>query len=411
MNQDHKQQPNFTKERKQTDESLTVERGRTDESFANGRGATQEDTDEVILKNRNAADQARLQRRSDADFKRDGDKRPPARPSTLEKTKQSLSEEKDHALMKQRKSEDTAIKTERNEMDTALDYERGEKERLMSELVHQERIATDKNLLGERNVTDIASEKATVLLTVEHAAHLKTKTALTTRDEYAAIVSHDLRNPLGAILSATQILLEDFENSKTSADSKMLIELIQRNAETSLRLIRDILDAERIVEGKLHLHRTENQLDDLIHEVLESNSHVALEKNISLKTISKCTRKLFFDKDRVIQVLSNLIGNALKFTPKGGTVAVDLQETPMETKVSICDSGPGVPDNQKEKIFERYTQISNKDRRGIGLGLYISKTLIESHQGRIGVQSVEGAGSTFWFTLPAGALHTRELSS
>ncbi len=276
---------------------------------------------------------------------------------------------------------------------------RGEKERLMNRLVSQERVATDKNLLGERNKTDLEAERSADLLNAEHAEHLKTKSALTTREEFVAIVSHDLRNPIGAVLSAAEILLED-SSPGIGSESRTLAQLIKRNAETSLRLIRDILEMERIVEGKFQLQLTENRIDDLIRDSVEGCSHVAATKNISLQILASKDGVLSCDRDRVAQILSNLIGNAVKFTPENGSITVATQESENEIRVSIQDTGPGIPYDQKTRIFERFAQLGNQQRGGIGLGLYISKTLAESHSGNLGVTSEPGLGSTFWFTLP-----------
>ena len=106
------------------------------------------------------------------------------------------------------------------------------------------------------------------------------------------------------------------------------------------------------------------------------------------------------DGDRISQVLSNLLGNALKFTPQDGTISLGVLKTKEGIEISISDTGPGIPDDQMVKIFSRFTQINNKDRSGLGLGLYISKMLIEAHQGRIWVTSVPANGSTFTFILP-----------
>lgn len=381
---DTTQQP-FKKERKETDNSLLVERGKTDESFNTGRKDTHLRTDEVVTKDRVEADQDRLKLRTDADS---------------DTSKNSDSEDSTSALENQRQSEDKAIESERLNMDKALKNERREKERLMNMLVSQEREATDKNLLGERAKTDSETEKSAELLTVEQAAHTKTKSALTTREEFVAVVSHDLRNPIGSILSFSELLLEDPLVSENNGKVKKWVEIIKRNAETSLRLISDILDMERIVEGKLQLQLTKNYIDELIQNSLDSHLHIATAKKILLKANPSRSEAILCDKDRVAQVLSNLISNALKFTPENGSVTVEARETDDEITISVKDTGPGVPDDKKLKIFERFAQLENKQRTGIGLGLYISKTLVESHAGKIWVTSQPGSGSTFWFTLP-----------
>lgn len=126
-----------------------------------------------------------------------------------------------------------------------------------------------------------------------------------------------------------------------------------------------------------------------------------MAKGVLLKTaLNSHSELVFCDKDRISQVLSNLIGNALKFTPTGGEVCVAVVENEEHIEVSVADNGPGIPDDQKNRIFERFAQLGNKDRSGIGLGLYISNSLIESHQGKLWVDSILGEGSKFTFALP-----------
>jgi signal transduction histidine kinase len=382
----------FSSERKQTDDSLIVERGKTDESFDTYKGKAETETDEAVSRNRLEADKARAQRRSVVDDRRDS-----SDSDTISNENLITS---DQNLQMERLSEDSAIKKERSKNDLAIERERGIKERILSELVSLEREATDKNLLDERAKTDTAAVHSAELLTIEHEAHLDTKSALTTREEFIAIVSHDLRNPIGAILSFAEMLSDDVTINKGD-DAKQFIEIIKRNAQTSLRLISDILDMERITEGKIQLQVALHRLEDVIKESIESNVHIASAKRIQLEALpSTLSRSFQFDRDRIAQVLSNIIGNALKFTPEGGTIVVKAEESETEVNVSISDSGPGIPETQKKRIFERFAQLHNKDRRGLGLGLYISKTLVESHGGKLSVTSVPGKGSTFFFTLP-----------
>lgn len=383
----------LTKERQQTDDSLTVERGKTDESFETYKGKTESETDKAVSANRLEADKARFQRRSDADV-------------MLGITNSDIISEKEQEaielrLLNERKMEDTAVEKERSKNDLAIELERDEKERLLNKLVSIERQTTDKNLFGERAKTDLDAELAIKLLNVEQVAHLNTKSALTTREEFVAIVSHDLKNPIGTILSSAEMLMEDTSMMAIGEDAKRWIDMIKRNAQTSLRLIGDILDMERIVEGKINLQIKPFRIDNLIREAVESHAYVASAKRITLKA----SEGLFDgtingDSDRVAQILSNLIGNALKFTPDGGSIKISAEEIENEIKISVEDTGPGIPENQKNRIFERFAQIGNKSRSGLGLGLYISKTLVESHQGKLWVTSSTGNGSIFHFTLP-----------
>ncbi len=375
--------PPLKKERAQTDTSLSTERGKTDESFEAYKQSAESETDNAVKKNRLEADKARLNRRSAADGRKD------------------IPNSDEAQVQNDRKLEDSAIQKERSKNDLAIDQERTAKEKLIVQLVSLERQTTDKNLSTERAETDREYNLSEILLTAEKTAHLSTKSALTTREEFVAIVSHDLKNPIGAILSASELLLEDSSMTQAGEDTKRCLELIQRNAKTSLRLISDLLDMERIVGGKIQLHTAPHKVSQLVSEVVESYDHAAAAKKIELKSnIIKNDTLINCDKDRVTQVLSNLIGNALKFTPEKGSVTLTTEENQDEIKVTIKDTGPGIPEDQKSHIFDRFAQIGNKNRSGLGLGLYISKTLIDSHHGKIGVTSASGKGSEFYFTLP-----------
>ena len=372
----------FKKERQQTDDSLTQERGKADESLQEGRADLQSSTDQIVSTNRDAADQDKILRRNTAD--------------------QKINSAQSHheALVTQRQSEDKALEIERSKMDAALEIERGEKDKLMDKVLN-EREKTNKHLSDERRKTDTEVKQSANLLSEEAAAHAKTKSALNTREEFLAIVSHDLRNPIGAILSATELLLDSHLAIEVNDATKKLIDLIRRNATSSLGLVSDILDMERIIEGKLKLERAKNRIDDLINHSVESFGHSASAKKIFLKAVpTNSSTEFSFDKQRVEQILSNLIGNALKFTPANGTITVEAQESKNEVTVSVSDTGRGIPEDQKTRIFERFTQSGNKQSAGLGLGLFISRTLVESHGGKLWVTSKEGSGSTFWFTLP-----------
>lgn len=377
-------QPPFKKERQKTDHSLVVERDKTDDSFEAYNETAEGKTDTVLMTGRTQADEARLKRRTQADGKR-----------------HRIKAQGESVILAERRLEDREIEIERSNMDSALNHERGEKERLMTKLLSQERGETDKNLLGERHKTDLEVERTVQGLAVEQAAHLETKSALTTHEEFVAIVSHDLRNPIGTIFSSADVLLEDDSMGIFTDEGKKWIEVIKRNAARSLRLISDILDMERIVDGKIQLHLKSVRLDDLIKETVESHIQIAEAEGVLLKTEpSGLSALVFCDKDRICQVLSNLIGNALKFTPTGGEVRVAVVESEEQIEISVTDTGPGVPKDQMSRIFERFAQLGNKDRTGIGLGLYISKSLVESHKGKLWVTSTLGEGSKFSFTLP-----------
>jgi signal transduction histidine kinase len=370
------------KERGNTDNSLNTERGQADETLLSLRKKTERETDKQVESDRGETDLVRAQVRSDQD--------------SLDAPTTSVDEN--------RLLVDKSVSLERSKMDAALKNERIQKDVVFNEILHQEREETDGNLLHEREKTDKAVRLSSTMLDAAKSAHLKTKAELTTRDEFLAIVSHDLRNPLGAILSSAQILLEDLgpsSNDQAYDQAKTLLEIVRRNAETSIRLISDILDMERFVSGKLELRMERQNLDKVLKETYDTCAHAAAQKKIKITLVPSNVDALAeYDQDRIAQVLSNLVGNAIKFTPENGSVTLSLVRQGDSYKVCVADTGPGIPDTQREKIFERYAQLSNAGRSGLGLGLYISKSLVEAHKGKLWVESTEKTGSTFCFTLP-----------
>ena len=277
------------------------------------------------------------------------------------------------------------------------------------ERLRVERQTSDQAIKGERLRADAATEKgrsqyqaaaksSAELLSQEQQSHQKTKATLTTREEFLAIVSHDLRNPLNNISMATQNLLEEPKDVKELASS------INRSADEMLRLIKDLLDVERMAVGKLTLHIEQHDVSEIIKEAVEKFKGTAASKGITLEAAPQdVCGYVVCDRSRVMQVLSNLIGNAIKFTPAKGQICVSCQRAGPaggEVRISVSDTGEGIAPEKIKTIFERFSQIHNQDRRGIGLGLYIAKMMVEEHSGRIWVESKLGEGSTFHFTLP-----------
>lgn len=294
-----------------------------------------------------------------------------------------------HNVQKQVAS-DKAFEDVRDQVDEVIKRQNGLERALVEGLLAQERAHND-----------IKVERINGLLSDEVASHLTTKAALTTRDEILAIISHDLRNPIGAVFTCTEMLLEDYHSKLNGRENRYWIELIKRKAAAALHLIDDIMDVERIAQGKLAFSFGRHNIAQLIRESTEGFVFLASSKNILLR--SKLSQNLDFvvcDRMRIMQVLSNLIGNALKFTPEGGSVALDAHYENEKILISVSDTGSGIPENLKESIFERFAQAGTTNRNGLGLGLYISKMLIEAHQGQIWVQSEPGKGSTFWISLP-----------
>ncbi len=269
------------------------------------------------------------------------------------------------------------------------------------EAIDAERLRTDAATEMGRTHHQASAKSSAELLSREQESHRETKTALTTREEFLAIVSHDLRNPLNHISMAAQNL---FEEPGEQEDVKEIAAAIKRSTGEMLRLIQDLLDIERIAIGKLILHYEKHDIGEIIQTVVGDFQRDAVSKEITLT--AKCDAgcgDVVCDHNRVAQVLSNLIGNAIKFTSAKGQIRVSCARTGPEGKdvqVSVSDTGTGIAPEKIKSIFERFSQINSQDRRGIGLGLYIAKMMVEEHPGRIWVESKLGEGSTFHFTLP-----------
>jgi signal transduction histidine kinase len=375
---DSKSPPILQKERDQTDLSLTVERDKTNESLIQAKEKTEQRTDKLLQDEREKADSKTSSSRTAADDRRDTERQKIS--FVITPTQQKT----DKRLDAERIESDDAVESERFRVDAAIIKERESKDSLIQDLLVQERKKTDTNLRVERVKAD--SEVQTAQLN------------LTTRDEFLAIVSHDLKNPLGAIAMCAEIIMEE---NKTNAGLKKRIEVIQRNAQTALRLISDILDMERIAQGKLELQLSTQSMSKMIINAINDFEGPASLKSITLTHESdKAHEQIICDRDRVIQILNNLIGNALKFTPDGGRVDLKAELRNDKFEVQVTDTGPGIPKEKQTEIFNRMTQLGSADRTGLGLGLYISKMLVEAHHGKIWVDSEIGKGSTFHFTLP-----------
>jgi PAS domain S-box-containing protein len=223
--------------------------------------------------------------------------------------------------------------------------------------------------------------------------------ALRTRDEVLAIVSHDLRNPLNTIAMTSQFLLE------TPCDAVRLkkhLAVIRRAEERMDRLIQDLLDVARIEAGKsLSIQERLEQPQELVREAHEAFAAQAREKGIRFEYRAAPGLPLVsVDRGRILQVLSNLIGNAVKFTPRGGRVEVSASAVDGEVQVSVRDTGPGIAPQERERIFLPFWQAKRATRTGAGLGLAISRGIIEQHGGRIWVDSEVDHGTVVSFSLP-----------
>ena len=233
--------------------------------------------------------------------------------------------------------------------------------------------------------------------------YLESQQALRAREEVLAIVSHDLRNPLSAITLAASLL--QVSQTMTPEDREQL-ELMDLSAQRMRRLIEDLLDVTRLEGGKrLPIDPAPIAVAALFQEIFDLFRAQATSSEISLRRhIAEPVPDVYADRHRVLQVLSNLIGNALKFTPPGGEISCEAASRDRHVLFTVSDTGPGIPKENLNDIFNPYWQAKRTERLGAGLGLPIAKGVVEAHGGMIWAESEPGSGTRFYFTLPIVAV-------
>ena len=346
-------------ERANTDESLRVEREKTDQALVDRQAAVDENADQTVERARSVADAVLTTARVAADEvpRAGGDER--VLPDT--------------ALAEQRAAEDDALQGARADADEVLRLQREANVRILAALLPLERQKTDRYLLTERARADDA------------VAH---------RDDFLGIVTHDLRDLLsGIVMSAA--LLPDSASEPNGTKQR-----IQRYAARMNRLIGDLTDVASIDAGQLKVVPALADWSALIEEVAAIFTPSAAAQGITLEiALAERSLPMRFDHDRMLQVLANLLANSLKFTPRGGKIRVEAELRANELRCAVHDTGSGIPAHLLEAIFQRFWQRSN-DRRGVGLGLYITRCIVEAHRGRIWAESTQGVGTTLRFSLP-----------
>ena len=221
------------------------------------------------------------------------------------------------------------------------------------------------------------------------------------KGEFISVVSHELRTPLASIHGSLGLLASGRLGELPEKRRRML-DIARSNSERLVRLLNEVLDVERMESGTMSLRRNICDASTLVTQAVEEMKPVCEETGVRF-SVRSSNVKVCVDRDRALQVLTNLLSNAVKFSPPGETVWVEARMRRDDVLFSIKDRGRGIPTDKLETIFGRFQQIDASDSRhrgGTGLGLAICKSIVEQHGGQIWVESEEGRGSTFFFTLP-----------
>ena len=220
------------------------------------------------------------------------------------------------------------------------------------------------------------------------------------KSAFVANVSHEFKNPLAIIKEGLAMVIEKLFG-EINVKQKNVLETAKNNIERLIRLTTDLLDISRIEAGVVKLKREKIEIGLLIDEIVANNNTEISKKQLNVKKdIPEDIGLLWADKDKVTEVIVNILSNAIKYTPSGGKIAIKLLGTENEMRFEISDTGMGIAKEDIYKLFDRFERISAERQEGTGLGLSIAKEIIELHKGKIGVESEHGKGSRFTFILP-----------
>lgn len=384
--------------RSDTDESLTAERADGDASSVRAAIIAQRVLDDLLERDRLLADERLFQHRMRAD--------------NLLALERLASPTRDRLVARERLASDDEKRADRELSDRVLDRERDRADRRSDADRHSadttgaeqlaRRCETDRKLGVERTRADGAEvpfrESSTALadITDERGS----------RRDLLAIVSHELRGPLTVIALSAGLLLDETEDHA----SREVAEDIVRSAARMERLLTDLLDIARIEAGTLGIVKRAHDVGALLREIGRLYRPVFAARGLTFAVDEPAALPVAcFDHDRLVQVLSNLLGNALKFAPPSGSTRLSARLQADSMEFEVHNDGPAIAASALPHLFERFWQLDSRSRRGLGLGLYISQQIVEQHGGRIWARSSQSEGTSFHFTIPQGAAHRQNL--
>ena len=222
------------------------------------------------------------------------------------------------------------------------------------------------------------------------------------KNEFISTVSHELRTPLTSVSGALGLVLSG-RMGEIPEKAEKLLATAHRNSQRLALLINDLLDIEKMAAGKLHFDMQAQPIDPILEQALEENKAYGAEHRVKIELTGHSDAHVWVDEQRLKQVLANLLSNAIKFSPEGGMVTIETQANEDHVTVGVIDQGSGIPEEFQHKIFQRFAQADSSDTRqkgGTGLGMAITRELVEQMQGSIDFESTEGKGTRFYFQLP-----------
>jgi PAS domain S-box-containing protein len=269
-------------------------------------------------------------------------------------------------------------------------------------------LSTNPAKYGPREVV-MAHELATLVgFALAHgAAHQEAENGLRAREDLLSFVSHDLGNPIATISMVTQRLLSYPEDKDLRREARFYLEGIAESASRMERLVHDLLEVRVLERGGREIRRVTLSAEQLIFDAIRSLEHAAQAKALDLGGSAPEGATVLGDRERLLEVLSNLLDNGVKFTDPGGRLRVEVEVRGREAVFSVSDTGIGIAPEQVPHLFDRYVQAHRERRAGAGLGLAIAKEIVEAHGGSIWCESELGAGSTFYFTIPTSETKRR----
>jgi len=282
----------------------------------------------------------------------------------------------------ERDVEDAILLADREAANQALEIERAETARILARLLPGEREQTDEHL---------------------HAERVRADGAVANRDDFLGVVAHDLRDLLGGIIMSAAVISKTVGDDEQAGRVGAEIARIRRHAARANRLVCDLVDVASIDAGQLAIVPAPGDMAVLLTEVADEFRPAAAAKGIGLDVEQGGGPMLArFDRARLFQVFGNLIANSIKFSPRDSRITLHGEPGAGELQCSVRDEGAGIPADQIELVFERFAQVEHNDRRGLGLGLFIAKRIVEAHSGRMWAQSTLGHGTSVLFTIPLG---------